>query len=466
MKSFFLGIDVSKGYADFVIINQQKETVFENFQLDDTFDGHSRLQKILTRFLNDHPKAVLFAAMESTGGYEKNWYQTLHSFQPTLNIHSALLNPLAVMHNSKADLKRNGTDKISAKNVAEYLVAHPEKVVYQQHDSLSSLRKQWGFIRLLTKQCTQTVNQLHSLLYTAHPQLLSFCRDGIPAWMLKLLLQYPTAAQLQKARAKTVANIPYVSLQRAQQLICEAKRSVASASDAVSAQLIRATAGQILHLKKTIATQTGIMAAQCKRPEVELLKSFPGIGDISAIGLFLAIQDVQRFQTAKKLASFWGLHPTSKTSGDGKSVIKMSKQGRVQPRRILFTVALSAIECNPVIKSLYQYHLGRGKEKMAAIGICMHKISRIIYAMFKNKTAFNPKINEKNTRPMLCVKTPDPKKDKNRRFQNYDCQAPISRRQNQKRTEREQSQSATNTHAGITAPVPIGEVIANLLLKL
>ena len=43
MKSFYLGIDVSKGYADFVIINQQKKTVVENFQLDDTFDGHSRL---------------------------------------------------------------------------------------------------------------------------------------------------------------------------------------------------------------------------------------------------------------------------------------------------------------------------------------------------------------------------------------------------------------------------------------
>ncbi len=32
-----MGIDVSKGYADFVIINQQKQPVVKGFQLDDTF---------------------------------------------------------------------------------------------------------------------------------------------------------------------------------------------------------------------------------------------------------------------------------------------------------------------------------------------------------------------------------------------------------------------------------------------
>ena len=46
--------------------------------------------------------------------------------------------------------------------------------------------------------------------------------------------------------------------------------------------------------------------------EVELLKTFKGIGDYSAIGLMLEIQAVERFATAKKLASFFGLHPIFK----------------------------------------------------------------------------------------------------------------------------------------------------------
>ncbi len=466
MESFFLGIDVSKGYSDFVMIDQLKKTVVENFQLDDTFDGHSQLHEVVSRFLTDHPQATLYTGVESTGGYENNWYNELTKFQATLNIQSARLNPLAVMHNSKADLKRNGTDKISARSVAEYLVAHPEKVLYQQQDRFAGLRKQWGFIRMLTKQCTQITNQLHSLLYTAQPQLLSFCRDGIPAWMLKLLLQYPTALELKKARAKTVAKIPYVSMQRAQKLVADAKSSVASATDPVTAQLISATASQVLHLKKTIATQTDVMAAQCDLPEVQLLKTFPGIGDTSAIGLIIELQSVARFKTVKKLAAFWGLHPVYKISGDGSGAFKMSKQGRVQPRKILFTVALSAIEHNPVIKPLYQYHLEQGREKMDAIGICMHKILRIVFGMLKNNTAFDPQIDTANRLRMLSTKPIDPKKNKDRRLQGYDPKAPVSRRQNKKRMEREQSQSVNNTQSGITAPVPIANIISNMFLKL
>jgi len=109
-----MGIDVSKGYADFMILNSKKQPVAQNVQLDDTFEGHQSLYKILGRFLTDHPESTLFAAVESTGGYENNWYNSLIEFQGSLNIQTARLNPLGVMHNSKADLKKNTTDKISA----------------------------------------------------------------------------------------------------------------------------------------------------------------------------------------------------------------------------------------------------------------------------------------------------------------------------------------------------------------
>lgn len=466
MESFFMGIDVSKGYADFVIIDGHKQSVLKNFQLDDTFDGHSSLYEILRQFVADHRQATIYAAVESTGGYENNWYKALIGFQASLPIRTARLNPLAVVHSAKADLKRNKTDKISAQSVAEFLVAHPEKVIYQQHDELASLKKQWGFIRMLTKQCTQLYNQLNSLLYTACPELLRFC-DGMPAWLLTLLLHYPTAAQLKKARPKTLAKIPYITMERAQNLIAEAKVSVASATDTVAAQLVSAVAAQILQMKQTIAAQTQVLTSQCQLPQLELLKTFPGIGDVSAIGLLLEIQSVARFKSVKKLASFFGLHPVLKISGDGCSAFKMSKMGRIEPRRILYTVALSAIQCNPVIKAVYERRLTQGQHKMAAIGVCMHKILRIIYGMLKNNTAFDPKIDQANVnkhRP--TAKTADLPIDKNRRFQNFDPKAPVSRRQRTKRMERKPSQSVNNTQCGILAPVPLGTIIPEIMANL
>jgi hypothetical protein len=306
---------------------------------------------------------------------------------------------------------------------------------------------------MLTKQCTQLLNQLESLMYIAHPDLLKFCRDGMPDWCLKLLLKYPTAAKLKRARVASVAKIPYVSTTRAQELVDSAKQSVASATDPATQQLVQATAKQILSLKKTINAQQKHMIAQCSSPEVELLKTFPGISDLSAIGLMLEIQTIDRFSSAKKLASFFGLHPVFKTSGDGSSGFKMSKMGRKEPRRILFMAAITAIRCNPLIRDIYQQHQERGKCKMAAIGVCMHKILRIIYGMLKHHNPFNPEIDI-NNRQRGDHKAKEPSNNTDRRFQKFDSQAPISRRQNKKRLERKAPQCVDDTMCGVITPVP------------
>ena len=49
MEHYYLGVDVGKGYADFVILNDKKQRIEENFQLDDTFQGHCCLYEWLLR---------------------------------------------------------------------------------------------------------------------------------------------------------------------------------------------------------------------------------------------------------------------------------------------------------------------------------------------------------------------------------------------------------------------------------
>jgi len=81
MNNFYLGCDVSKGYADFVIINEDKQTSLDGFQLDDTSTGHQRLCEILSEFANKHPGLTIYSAVESTGGYENNWFNALFNLQ-------------------------------------------------------------------------------------------------------------------------------------------------------------------------------------------------------------------------------------------------------------------------------------------------------------------------------------------------------------------------------------------------
>ncbi len=453
MENYYLGLDVSKGYADAVILNAKKEIVESNFQLDDTFDGHCCLYQRLYSFFKEHPGVKLYAAVESTGGYENNWFKALVSFQGALNLKTARLNPRGVNYSSKASMNRIGTDKISARNIAEYLIVHPEKISYQSEDPLASLRKQWSFIKMLTKQRTQLFNQLESLLYSAHPEILTFCKDGMPQWVLKLLVLYPTAKKLSKAKKSSVAKIPYITNFRAEELISTAKKSVASFSDEITENLVAATAQEIIHLNQAIDKQTELIEGSYSLPEIDIIASFIGIGKLSAIGLMMEIQTVKRFSAAKKLSSFFGVHPVFKISGDGSGGSRMSKEGRKVPRQILFMVVLNAIQTNPLIREIYLDHVNKGMSKMAAIGLCMHKTLRIIYGMLKHNEKFDPEIDRKNRAKKVAIKKVA-SQDKNRRYQDFDSMAPISRRQNLKREERKLSHSVITTlNAGSMLPL-------------
>ena len=61
METFYMGIDVSKGCADFVILDSSKQRAEDNFQLDDTFAGHCLLYERLYEFYKNHPDSLLYA---------------------------------------------------------------------------------------------------------------------------------------------------------------------------------------------------------------------------------------------------------------------------------------------------------------------------------------------------------------------------------------------------------------------
>ncbi len=78
--------------------------------------------------------------------------------------------------------------------------------------------------------------------------------------------------------------------------------------------------------------------------------------------------------------------------------------------------------------------------KIAALGVVMHKILRIVYGMLKNNTAFDPEIDRINRERSETKKEKTIKISKARRYQSYDIQAPVSRRQGNIRKEEKMSQ--------------------------
>ncbi len=454
MANYYLGSDVSKGYADFIMLDEKSSIKEEPFTLDDTAKGHQELYQFLQQFCKKHKDAVIYAAVESTGGYENNWYQSLRSFGRELPIKTARLNPRGVHHHSKAALKRNTTDKINAATIAEYLISYPQVIQYDHEDRFKSMKRLFTAYCMFTKIRTQLLNEMESLLYTANPELVQYRKDNTPKWLLRLLGEYPVATDLANASIEALAQIPYVSCQRAEEIINTAKNSVASASDSPTQVVIKTLVHQILEIDRSIQNLKKEAAEFVNVPEINLLTSIGAVGIMSAVGLCIEMGGcIANYPRTKELSSFWGVHPIIKESGDGMMVPKMSKNGRKLPRAILFMTVLNGIQNDPFIQNIYNRELKKGKCKMSAIGVCMHKLVRVIFGVLKNRTPFDPEIDRRNRKCSKPKKEYQSQSRDDRRFQKEDSNAPISRKQNKKRKEREESQSELVTINEIIVPV-------------
>ena len=454
---FFMGCDVSKGYADFIVLDDKENVIEKVFQIDDTFKGHSTLSNFLSRFFQTHEQSVLYFGVESTGGYENNWYGLLLRLKEVFNLKVTRLNPLCVKKHHEAAMRRNVTDDISAYNIASYLMAYRSKVNYEQDTSFGSIRKQWKFTRLLIKQKTQLTNQLGFLIYQSHPDLVRYCKNGVPQWIIKLLFKYPITSKLAGAKVSTVAKIPFVTIERATQLVADAKCSVASSVDETDGLVIKEAARQIESLSTAIESQKEHMEKNCTMPDVKLLSSVKGIGIYSAIGLMINIVSIKRFSNVKKLASYFGLHPVYQQSGDGAWGFRMSKQGRSEPRAILYMATLSALTSNPVIKKLYKSCLANKMERMVAVGVCMHKMLRIVYGILRTNKEFDAQVDDKNTKKFE-KKVENKHQERKRRLQQPDQKAPISKRQTKTREKQKgghlEPQNIKNITNGVIPSLP------------
>ena len=430
----YLGIDVSKGYADFILLSEELAELESCFQLDDSAKGHEALIDWITVTVEKHKLAELRCGLESTGGFEDNWFSLLLRLGDRLPVRVARLNPSVVKHGAKASLRYTKTDAISAENIASYLVRFDEQVRYQVADNkYRSYRSLYNHISLLNRQKTQLINELKQLLYTSFPELQRFCKSSIPGWVLELLKQYPSASALSKARPEKLCKINAITTAKASQLIGQATLSVASRHQSTDSFLIKHMATGILQAQQQLALYKEHLEQTCQGPEVDLLTTIKGVGRYSAAAIIIQIEDIRRFPSPKHLAGFFGLHPTVDQSGDKKIKSRMSKKGRPALRAALFMCANSAVLFDPHLKSIYARHRAKGNNHKAALVVIMHKMLRIIWGVLTHQKAYNSDIDLKNQQAVKEV-APDKNETENkRRLQDYDEQAPISRIETKKR---------------------------------
>lgn len=393
----FLGIDVSKGYADFSLFNFKKQQLGKSYKCYDNVDGHAKMFKKIEANMVEYGLSVIICGVESTGGYENNWYHDLRE-RETEGIEVYRLNPRGVKHQGASKLVRTVTDEVSAKLIAFQLIENHQKIRTYAKPSIemSQARSFYRMIINAQKKKTAWNNQLEKLLYTAFPELLTFKKKGLNKWTYRLLSKYDGKEKLARKNKSSLLKIKGLSEDVAIELKQKAKESVGVESH-FSIRAIKQHAINILHLEEQIKADKIYLEKNYHSSQVNLISSsIAGIGKYTAIGIMMEIEDISRFATAKKMAAYFGVHPQFKASGDSQGKARMSKQGSRSYRCTVYQAARGVLLHNPYFKEIYAAHRAKGKGHGSTMGILMHKLTKIFFGMLKGNTPFNHEVDQQH----------------------------------------------------------------------
>ncbi len=116
----------------------------------------------------------------------------------------------------------------------------------------------------------------------------------------------------------------------------------------------------------------------------ELLKSVPGIGDVTARTLLAEVPElgtVDRHQ----IAALVGVAPVNRDSGLMRGHRAIAG-GRTSVRNVLYMAALTAIRRNPVFRTFYHRLITRGRPKKVALVAVLRKLLTVLNAIVRDLT--------------------------------------------------------------------------------
>jgi hypothetical protein len=129
--------------------------------------------------------------------------------------------------------------------------------------------------------------------------------------------------------------------------------------------------------------------------QIRLIESIPGAGFLTAATVIAEIGDFSAFKSPKQLFAYFGLDPAVKQSGKFVGTqVKMSKRGSAIARRAIHRIALVCVSVNRngvannhVLRDSY-LNKCKSKPKMVALGVAMHKVCNIVFAVLRDNMEF------------------------------------------------------------------------------
>lgn len=328
-QHIYVGLDVHKLSWKVVIYTQYGR--FKSFSQDPD-------PGILARFLHRQFPGAEYRIVYEAGCFGFWIQQQLQA----LGMNAILIHPGDVPTTDKQ--KKRKTDRVDANKLAQELRSGNLQAIYvpSQQAILDRLLIRTR-VRLVTNQ-TRTKNQIKSLLtflgipipYESHQHW----SGHFMGWLSNLQLPNPTG---------TLSLTTYLNtLEQCKGQLAEHTR----------------------HIRKLARDER-------YQKSVELLRTIPGIGPISAMVLLTEIIDITRFKNMDKLCGYVGLVPDMEASGDTTKIKGLTKRANTYLKHIIIEASWVAVKKDPVLMHDFNYLSKRMTKQRAIIRIARKLLARI-----------------------------------------------------------------------------------------
>jgi transposase len=120
-----------------------------------------------------------------------------------------------------------------------------------------------------------------------------------------------------------------------------------------------------------------------KCPAARRLQTHPGVGSLTALAFVLIIGRADRFHCGKQIASYLGLVPLEKSSGNQRRLGHITKQGNTLLRFLLVEAAQVTVRSIPEWRSKYFHLAMRRGRKIAKVAMARRLAVQMYWMMRK-----------------------------------------------------------------------------------
>lgn len=399
--TLFVGVDLALERNVAVVLSERAEQL-TRFAFPNEREGYDYFYRRLEALQASRNALAVWIGMKPTNYFWKLLAADIEQKRPEYSYR--LVNSYTVKKHREGDqLDRSKDDNRDAFTVADLLRTGKFTETKLLHADYAQLRQYATLYTRLQGDIRRQKRLIWTIAGQLFPELGRVFKDWSAATALAMLRNHAAAAVVS-----TMSQENFIAAVRADfcgQRLQIAKlgriHRLASRSVGLKDGLEALQLALGLHIESLAALQQqlevvriALTEAFLALPEAVYMLSMPVLGVITAAIILSEIGDPSHYTRGPQLIKLAGTQPVANTSGrKTRSLTPMSHKGRPRLRTALYFAVLRLVQVDETFAQAYRRLQSREKNpltKMQALGVLMNKLLRILWALIKKRTFYQP----------------------------------------------------------------------------